>query len=85
MFGGEAFATSSADGSIRLWHLDLGQDDTSKASLVYSSMENVHAHNVYSKDILGVLYIGLTPPLLGDSTCDIFLILSILALQFSLM
>lgn len=57
MFGGEAFATSSADGSIRLWHLDLGQDDTTKASTVYSSVENAHAHNVYSKDILGVLYI----------------------------
>lgn len=65
IFGGEGFATCSADGTIRLWHLDLGQDDTSKASPVYSSIDNAHAHNVYSKDILGVLYIGLTPPLLS--------------------
>jgi WD40 repeat protein len=55
---GEAFATCSADGSIRLWHLDLGQDDTSKALPVHSSSDNASLQNVYSKDILGVLYIG---------------------------
>jgi WD40 repeat protein len=66
MLGGEAFATCSADGTIRLWHLDLGQEDTSKAPPTYSSIDNAHQQNVYSKDILGVLYIGLTPPLLGS-------------------
>ncbi|KAG0610533.1 hypothetical protein M758_7G073100 [Ceratodon purpureus] len=60
---GEAFATCSADGSIRLWHLDLGQDDTSKALPVHSSSDHARLQNVYSKDILGVLYIDT----LGES------------------
>ena len=58
---GEAFATCSADGTIRLWHLDLGQDDNPKALLVHSSSDNARLQNVYSKDILGVLYIGSAP------------------------
>lgn len=57
--GGEAFATCSADGTIRLWDLDLGQDDTSKDLPVHSSAESARPQNIYNKDILGVLYIGI--------------------------
>lgn len=54
----EAFATCSADGTIRLWHLDLGQEETSQELTVPSSATNEWGRNVYSKEILGVLYIG---------------------------
>lgn len=62
---GESFATCSADGSIRLWHLDLGHDDTSEASPIHSSSDNARPQNVYNKDILGVLYIDTSGELKG--------------------
>lgn len=67
---GESFATCSADGSIRLWHLDLGHDDTSEASPIHSSSDNARPQNVYNKDILGVLYIGFAPALSARIICD---------------
>lgn len=51
---GGAFATCSADGSIRLWNLGSGQEKSS----VGLNVASPRPPNIYSKDILGVLYIG---------------------------
>ena len=54
-----SFATCSADGTIRLWHLDLGLNTESRVLTVPTlSTKNDRPVNVYNKDILGVLYIG---------------------------
>jgi WD40 repeat protein len=52
------FATCSADGSIRIWNLGLCQEVTAPGSNT-SPSPCAHPSNIYSKDILGVLYIGL--------------------------
>jgi len=49
-----AFATCSADGSIRLWNLSSSQDK----SIVGLNGTSPRPPNIYSKDVLGVLYIG---------------------------
>lgn len=54
---GGAFATCSADGTIRLWYLGLGHEGNGLGNSV-SPTPSTRPANVYSKDILGVLYIG---------------------------
>lgn len=51
---GGAFATCSADGSIRLWNLGSGQEKTS----VGLNTASPRPPNIYNKDVLGVIYIG---------------------------
>lgn len=60
---GGAFATCSADGTIRLWHLDLGQEGPVRESSISTLSSSDRPPNVYSKDILGVLYIGWFLPI----------------------
>lgn len=52
-----AFVTCSADGSIRLWNLGSDQE---KASVGLNAAPPLTARpaNIYSKDVLGVIYIG---------------------------
>ncbi|XP_073388817.1 uncharacterized protein [Physcomitrium patens] len=50
------FATCSADGSIRLWCLDSGQEK-STANLNAGAPPTAGPVNIYNKEILGVLYI----------------------------
>lgn len=52
-----AFATCSADGSIRLWNLGSGQEKSS-VGLNAAPPLTARPANIYSKDVLGVLYIG---------------------------
>ncbi|KAL2652337.1 hypothetical protein R1flu_020465 [Riccia fluitans] len=49
---GAAIATCSADGSIRLWNMSLGGE--AEAS---PSVPDVRPANIYSKELLGVLYL----------------------------
>ncbi|KAG0620057.1 hypothetical protein M758_4G185700 [Ceratodon purpureus] len=50
-----AFVTCSADGSIRLWNLGSGQEKSS-VGLNAASPPTARPANIYSKDVLGVLY-----------------------------
>ena len=52
-----AFATCSADGSIRLWNLGSGQEKLS-VGLNATALPTARPANIYSKDVLGVIYIG---------------------------
>lgn len=49
--------TCSADGSIRLWNLGSGQEKSS-VGLNAASPPTARPANIYSKDVLGVLYMG---------------------------
>lgn len=54
---GGAFATGSADGTIRLWYLGSEQEGFNPG-MNSTPSPTPQSTNVYSKDILGVLYIG---------------------------
>lgn len=54
---GCAFATGSADGTIRLWYLGSEQEGFD-SGMNATPLPSPPSTNVYNKDILGVLYIG---------------------------
>lgn len=50
-----AIATCSADGSIRIWNMSLGEE----AEHLASPGPEARPGNIYSKELLGVLYLGM--------------------------
>ncbi|KAG6549127.1 hypothetical protein Mapa_009353 [Marchantia paleacea] len=59
-----AIATCSADGSIRIWNMSLGEESEHLASPV----PDVRPGNIYSKELLGVLYLDPTAELKDKCT-----------------